>query len=452
MTPEANPNLDYVPGTTAGVPATSAAAASPFADTHSAHHDEAGLPPPVPQVGRVRVALFGLVAAATVSGLFLAGWSPRAKQNALLAEEAEKVRTALPRVQTMQPRQSPARTVTLLPGDVEAIEETTIYPRTTGYVQRWLVDLGTPVEAGQLLAEISTPEIDAQLEQARATLAESEAALERAIASANLADVMLRRSQSLTRQDAAPQQQLDEAEGTAAVAKANVRVAEATIKANKAAVQRTTELQSFSKIVAPFRGTITARHIDVGQLVTPGNSAGQALFRIARTDVVRVFLNVPQMYAFSVRKDLPAEILVREKPDASFVGKVVHTAAAIDPLTRTLLTEVQIRNPDNALLTGSYVQVQLHVQRDNPPLLIPASALMFNADGTKVAVVDAAQKVRMRTVSVEGDFGADVGIAKGLDPADQVVVNPGDRMTDGLSVTVDAPEANMARATASRTP
>jgi len=447
MKPEATPNLDYKMETTAVIPAAHAPVPA-AAPAHDLHHDEAGFPPPVPQVGRSRVALLGIVLASVIAGLFFLGWSPKAKQNAVLASEAEKVRTALPRVQTMMPRQSPAQTTALLPGDVEAIEETTMYPRTTGYVKRWLVDLGAHVEEGQLLAEISTPEIDAQLEQARATLAESEASLERAKASANLAEIMLRRSRSLTKQDAAPQQQLDEAEGTAAVAKANVRVSEATIAANKAAVQRTSELQSFSKIVAPFRGTITARHVDVGQLVTPGNSAGQALFRIARTDVVRVFLHVPQMYAFSVKTDLSAQILVREKPDASFIGKVVHTASAIDPLTRTLLTEIRIKNPDNALLTGSYVQVQLDVQRDNPPLLIPASALMFNADGTKVAVVDAAQKVRIRTVSVEGDFGADVGIAKGLDLADQVVVNPGDRMADGLSVTVDSPVPSLARATA----
>lgn len=439
MKPEATPNLDYKMESTTIIPAPAAVNPPAAARSHDLHHDEAGFPPPPPQVGKVRVAFFGLVMAGIAAGMFFLGWSPKAKQNAVLAADAERVRTALPRVQTMQPRQSPAQTTALLPGDVEAIEETTIYPRTTGYVKRWLVDLGTPVQAGQLLAEISTPEVDAQLEQAKATLTESEAALERAKASANLADIMLRRSRSLLQQNAAPQQQLDEAEGTAAVAKANVRVAEATISANRAAVQRATELQSFSQITAPFRGTITARHVDVGQLVTPGNSAGQALFRIARTDVVRVFLNVPQMYAFSVKTDLGAQILVREKPDASFLGKVAHTASAIDPLTRTLLTEVRINNPDNALLTGSYVQVQLDVQRDNPPLLIPASALMFNADGTKVAVVDAAQKVRIRTVSVDGDFGSDVGIAKGLGLADQVVVNPGDRMTDGLSVTVDTP-------------
>lgn len=450
MTPDQTPNLDYkMSSTTMAIPSTVPAAA---ADVPAVHHDPeaVGDPPPVPNVPRSRVALAGIVGMTVVAGMFFAGWTPKARQDKVLHADAEKIRTALPRVQTTLPKQSPAETTALLPGDVQAIEETTIYPRTTGYVKRWLVDLGDRVQEGQLLAEISTPEIDAQLQQARATLTESEAMLERAIASAKLAEINLRRIRSLREQNASPQQQLDEAEGTAAVATANVRVAEATINANKADLLRIEELQSFSKIVAPFRGRITARHIDVGQLVTPGNAASQALFQIARTNVVRVFLNVPQMYAFSVKQGLPAEIIVREKPESEFVGKVVHTASAIDPTTRTLLTEVQISNEDNALLIGSYVQVQLHVHRDNPPLLIPASALMFNADGTKVAVVGAENKVVIRDVTVEGDFGAQVGIAKGIGAGDQVVVNPGDRMADGLAVSVDVPQVAVSQVATGR--
>lgn len=450
MTPDQTPNLDYkMSSTTMTLPSTAGPTA---ADVPAVHHDPeaVGDPPPVPNVSRSRVALAGIVGMIVVAGMFFAGWTPKARQDKVLHADAEKVRTALPRVQTMLPKQSAAETTALLPGDVQAIEETTIYPRTTGYVKRWLVDLGDSVEQGQLLAEISTPEVDAQLEQAKATLAESEATLERAIASAKLAEINLRRIRALREQNASPQQQLDEAEGMAAVATANVRVAEATIKANKADVLRIGELQSFSKIVAPFRGRITARHIDVGQLVTPGNGVAQSLFQIARTNVVRVFLSVPQMYAFSVKLGLPAAIIVREKPEAQFIGKVVHTASAIDPTTRTLLTEVQIANEDNALLAGSYVQVELHVHRDNPPLLIPASALMFNADGTKVAVVGPSSKVAIRNVTVEGDFGAQVGIAKGIEAGDQVVVNPGDRMTDGLAVSVDVPQVAVTQVAAGR--
>jgi RND family efflux transporter MFP subunit len=208
------------------------------------------------------------------------------------------------------------------------------------------------------------------------------------------------------------------------------------------------ELQSFSEIRAPFSGTITARNINTGQLVTAGNATGQSLFHLALTNPVRVYVNVPQIIAPGVTKDLRADILVREIPGRVFEGSVTRTARAIDPLTRTLLTEIHVPNDDHALLTGSYVQVRMEIERQDPPLLIPAVALVFNASGTQVAVVGPDEKIQLRAVTVVGDFGPDIGISTGITIDDQVVSNPGERMSEGLHVEIETePETSPVPAT-----
>ena len=182
-----------------------------------------------------------------------------------------------------------------------------------------------------------------------------------------------------------------------------------------------------------------ARNIEVGQLVVPGNATGQSLFRLAKTDPVRVIINVPQILASGVVTGMEAEVIVRERPDHKFIGKVTRTARAIDPATRTLRTEIQVPNADRALLVGSYVLVKLEVRQRNAPLLIPASALMFDAAGTRVATVDALGQIRIKPVDVNGDFGTEIGIEKGLKPTDRVVSNPGDRLSEAIVVQIDAP-------------
>jgi RND family efflux transporter MFP subunit len=213
--------------------------------------------------------------------------------------------------------------------------------------------------------------------------------------------------------------------------------AKADVKAGEANVQRLKDLLEFAKVYAAYDGTITARNIESGYLVSSGNTAAQSLFRLAKTDPVRVFVHVPQMYAVGVKPGLTADILVRELPDRKFVGTVTRTARAIDPATRTLLTEIQVPNPDHALLTGSYVQVRMNIERETPPLLVPASALVVNSNGATVALVDGSQQVHFRPVTVEGDFGADVGISQGLTTNDLVVTNPGERLTDGARVAME---------------
>ena len=406
------------------------------------HGDEIGLPPAPPPTRLWGVLVVIVLAAAIGGGLFALGWIPKLRQTAVLENEASRIRTALPRVTVAHPRQSPAVRVLQLPGDVQALEETTVYARTSGYLKRWLVDIGDHVQDKQLLAEVDTPEIDEELSQAVATLGQLKAKLLTAESNKTLADTTLRRYGSLAATNAISKQELDERRAAADTAESTVTAAKADVVGGEAAVQRLTTLQAFKYVYSPFTGTITARTIEVGQLVTSGNGVSQALFHIAKTDPVRVFVDVPQMYSSGVKAGLPAKIVVREMPGRKFEGQVTRTAGAIDPTTRTLLTEIQVPNDKNALLIGSYVQVKMDVRRENPPLLIPASALIINADGTRVALVDAQHHVHFQPVEVEGDFGADVGISAGLKIDDFVATNPGVRLAEGSAVQVEDSKSN----------
>ncbi|WP_428307084.1 efflux RND transporter periplasmic adaptor subunit [Lacipirellula sp.] len=403
----------------------------------ASEHDEVGAMPPAPQPARWKLALITSLAVALAVGVFYLGWTPKANQQRALAREVDISKSALPRVRVTLPRAAEELTDVLLPADIQAMQETVLYPRTNGYVLRRHVDIGDQVEAGQLLAEIATPEVDAEVMQAAAELVGAEATLESEKANANLAEINAQRYRRLIKNVAASQQMLDDAEAALLVANAKVKLAEAAIQVAKANLQRVTELQSFAKVTAPFAGVVTARSIEVGQLVTAGNAQTQALFRLASTNPVRVFVNVPQVYAAHVAKDLKAQVVLREQPTQDIVGKVTRTARAIDPNTRTLLTEIQVPNDDGALLIGSYAQVKLQLQRDYTPLLIPSSAIIFNSLGTQVAAVTADNRIALHDVQIERDMGSEVGIASGLAATESVVTNPGDRMSKGLHVEID---------------
>ncbi|WP_397569843.1 efflux RND transporter periplasmic adaptor subunit [Schlesneria sp. T3-172] len=401
---------------------------------HEQHSHEEVIQKPAQGLSWGTILAVMLLAGCSLVGLFFAGWLPRQQVTAQLEHEAHEIKNSLPTVRVTKPVPATPIAVVTLPGDVQAMEEITLFPRTTGYVKRWLVDIGDEVEAGQLIAEIDTPEVRAQYEQSEAALAESLASLERARATVNLAKITTNRLRTLVARKNAAQQDLDDSENNLAVGEANVRLAEATVAVNKSNVQHMQELLSFSRIHSPFEGTVVGRFLETGKLVSSGNGTGQALFRIARTNPVRVFINVPQAYAAGVVKDLTAEVRARDIPGRVFQGVVTRTARAIDPLTRTLLTEIQVPNDDGALLTGSYVQVQMEVQRYSPPLLVPASALIFNSGGTQVAVVGPDNKIELRVIEVAGDIGKQIGIATGISENDQVVINPGDRMSQDLMV------------------
>lgn len=398
--------------------------------------DHIGSPPPPPRVHPVLTMGVGVLLLAALSGLYVLGQMPRIEQEHRLQADVTAVKNELPRVQAAISRQAEAINRMTLPGDVQALEETTVYARTTGYLHSWLVDIGDEVKAGQLLAEIDTPEVDQQLRQAQAELGQLKAKLNTAKASAQLAASTFARYQNLVKSESVTQQDYDERQASALITAAALEAAEADVNAGTANVQRLVELQSFSRVYAPFGGTITQRSIDLGQLVTTGSGTGQPLYRIAKTDPVRVFVNVPQMYAPGITVGMETKIMVREQPGRQFRGIVTRTARAIDPQTRTLLTEIQSPNSDHALLTGSYVQVELQTKREHPPVLIPATALIVNADGTYVATIDSEDRVQMQHVEVEGDFGPDVGLLSGLDVGTRIVANPGDRMSNGLLVKV----------------
>lgn len=404
--------------------------------------DEAGTPAPVPRVPLWGITLMLLLLVAAITGIFFLGWLPKVRQHQVLAHETHQRATAPPTVEFMRPYPAKAMTETRLPGEIQALEETVIFPRTSGYLKKWHVDIGDQVEEGQLLAEIDAPEVEQQLQQAEATVEQLKARRRVADTKLDLAKYTLKRVEQLIKSRAASQQDYDERKAEFAVAEHQVKVADADIAAGMAELQRITELQSFAKVYAPFSGTIIERSIDLGQLVTSGNGQEQSLFRLARTDRVRVIVYVPQIYASNIEQGREAKLIVREMPQQSFTGKVTRTARALDLTTRTMRIEIEVPNEKGLLLPGAYVQVQLPVRRTNPPLMVPASALLFNAGGAQLAVVNSQDEIELREVEVEADHGTNLGIAKGITEEDRVVVNPGERLTDGLSVITVRPGEN----------
>ena len=329
-----------------------------------------------------------------------------------------------------------ASTVQLsLPGDVRAFEETRIYARADGYLLRWHNDIGAKVQAGQMLAEIDTPELDQELNQSRASLAQAQANLTLARSSAE-------RWQGLLKDRAVSQQEVDEK--TSALA-----AREADVKAAEAAVGRLEKLSSFKKVRAPFAGTITRRYVDTGALIRAGGNAS-ALFDLAQTTTLRVQVNVPQAYLRDVAIGSSVQIQVAEYPDRRFDGKVLRTSGAFEPTTRTLLTEIEVPNSDGALFPGIHVDVQLALAQANPPLVIPATAVITRSEGLQVATVNDTDAIKLQKVQVGRDLGRTVEIVAGLNEGARIVTNPTDTLVDGTQVRVAGPTSKTASTSSSR--
>jgi len=310
-----------------------------------------------------------------------------------------------------------------LPGDVRAFEETKIYARADGYLLKWHADIGAKVAAGQVLAEIDTPELDQELNQSRAALAQAQANLTLARSSA-------KRWQGLLKDRAVSQQEVDEKTGALAAR-------EADVKATEAAVLRLEKLASFKEVRSPFEGTITGRFVDTGALIRAGgNGNASALFQLAQMDTLRVHVNVPQAYMRDISTGSPVEVRVAEYPDRTFGGKVVRTSGAFDPATRTLLTEIEVPNREGALFPGIHVEVQLSLAQANPPLVVPATSVIIRSDGLQVAVVDDADSIRLQKVQVGRDLGRTVEIVAGLNDGARIVTNPTDTLVEGAQVKV----------------
>lgn len=374
-------------------------------------------------------------AVAILAALFLLGFIPLRRRHAELLAESERAKTSLPIVNVVQANRSTKTTEMTLPGTVRAFQQTEVNARTNGYVKRSLVDLGDEVKAGQLLAEIEVPELDQELGQARATLKQLEARVAVAQANVELTDSTLKRYEAVAPVGGITLQELAERRAGTAVARCNVEAAKADLAAGEANVRRLTELKSFADVAAPFTGTITARWVEVGTLVTAGAGRGQALYRIAQSNPARVFVNVPQALAPAVTIGSKARVLARELPDGELEGTVTRTSRAIDDASRTLLAEIDVPNAKGLLLAGAYTRVKFSVSHGNPVLLIPESALVVNANGTQVATV-VGDKIQLKPVRVETDFGSTVGLASGLEPDDLVVTNPSEKTAHGTTVTV----------------
>jgi RND family efflux transporter MFP subunit len=340
---------------------------------------------------------------------------------------------AVPRVRVEAVKVTTTARDLSLPGTMSAFEAATIYARQSGYVAARKVDIGSRVKEGDLLAVVAAPEIDDQLTQARAELGQMQAALKQAEANRGLAQATDRRTASLVSDGWASKQQGDTDRAGLKAQDAAVGVAEANILAQQAQVARLEKEQSYERVLAPFDGVITQRSIDTGSLVTADSTAGSPMFAIARTNVLRVQVYVPQDAAQGVRDGVAADIIVPEMPGRVFTGRVARTADALQAGTRTLLVEVDVDNPDDVLAAGVYCTVRFQVPRANPVIEIPAEALIFNKDGTQVAVYDDG-KARIRKVNLAEDDGDHVDIATGLKPTDKVIVSLPVDLTDGAPV------------------
>jgi len=344
-------------------------------------------------------------------------------------------KNAAPTVSLQRPQLQHNATEIVLPGNIQAFTMAPIYARTTGYVKAWYHDIGSRVRKGELLAVIETPELDQQLASAKANLAT-------AISNAGLAKTTAERYTDLIGSNAVSQQDTDNA-----VSQLQARNAE--VAAAQANVRRLEELVSFERIVAPFDGVITARNLDIGQLISSDGSTNTAgagtvrinreIFDVSAIDTLRVFINVPQIYAPDARKGVIASLTLPQYPGRSFKGKLVRTSDAVDPGTRTLLAEVDVENKSGDLLPGSYTQVHLSVSRAAPALIVPVSALILEADGLHVATVDDNQRAHILKVTSGRDFGATVEILSGLAEGQQVIANPPDSLTEGETVRVVTP-------------
>ena len=373
------------------------------------------VPPPV-KLGRIFAAIIILIVIGLAVGL-IPRWRAR---HALARETAENV---VQSVAVVSPAPGKTDMGVPLPAEVQAFVEAPIYARANGYLKTWNVDIGQHVETGQLLAEIDTPEVDQQLEQAKAEVSQADANLA-------LAKSTSERWVDLLKTSSVSEQETAEKQADYALKKANLEAARANL-------HRLEDLKSFARVTAPFAGTITARDTDVGQLINAGS--GRALFRLAQTNPLRVYVHVPQTLSRAVEVGQGADLSIGELPDRKFEAKVVRTAGAMDPSSRTLLAELEVNNPQNEILAGSYAQVRFHDTRGDPTLTLPANTLLFRSEGMQVGVVGTSGKVEMRTVRLGRDFGQTVEVVEGIQAGDHVIVNPPDSLASGITVRVAEP-------------
>ena len=375
--------------------------------------------------------LYAIVGLLIVAGIVVAGILPRRKASAALKVETNDL--AVPDVSVIHPKLGAPQQEIVLPGNMQPFADSPIYARTNGYLKKWYFDIGGHVKKGELLADIETPEVDQQLDQARADLNTAQA-------NYNLSQTTASRFQDASKTGAVSKQDVDNAVGDNAAKKAMVASAESNVK-------RLEEMQSFEKIYAPFDGVITARNTDVGHLINSGAGApATELFHIAATQTLRVFINVPQADSQAAKPGLVANLTLPEFPGKMFKGKLVRTSDSIDPVTRTLLVEVDVDNANGPLLPGAYTEVHLKVPMAVPTLILPVTALIFRSQGLQVATVQDGNRAALANIALGRDMGTEVEVVSGLAADDNVIVNPPDSLIEGETVRMVTPVANGARA------
>jgi membrane fusion protein, multidrug efflux system len=346
----------------------------------------------------------------------------RRSERGVLAQQTERL--SVPHVAVIHATAVESAPQLILPGNIQSYVQSPIYARTNGYLKKWYKDIGSHVNEGDLLADIETPEVDAQLSQARADLATAQA-------NVKLAGVTAERYEGLLKSDAVSKQEVDNFTGDYAAKQAMVTSAEANVK-------RLEDLESFKHVYAPFSGVITQRNVDIGTLINAGNGGNaREMFDLAQTDPLRVYVSVPQSYVPSIRVGLKGCLQLSEFPDRKFCGEVVRTANAVDPNSRTLLTEVDVPNPTGTLLQGEYAEVHFDVQMSGTRLSLPINALLFRPEGTMAAVVGPDNRLTLKKLTIGRDFGNSVEVLEGIDPRDSVVINPPDSLENGQQVTVN---------------
>ncbi len=362
--------------------------------------------------------MIGLVVLVLIAGAVIT-MLMRMRSTHVLARETE--RESVPTVAVIHPTSENPDEDLVLPGTLQAFEESPIYARTNGYLLRWYKDIGSRITQGELLADIDTPEVDQELMQARA-------GRQQIVAQMDLAKINSDRYLSLRKTDSVSQQEADQQASGYQQAKANLDAADANVR-------RLEELESFKHVYAPFSGVLTKRNVDPGALINSGGT-GKEMFDMARVDPLRVYVSVPQSYAPAIKNGMEAWVTLQELPGKKFKGTVARTAESIDPTTRTLLTEVDVPNKDGHLLPGSFGEVHFKPGMTAPRVVLPVNTMLFRQEGPRVAVVGSDNKVHLRPIIIGRDYGSTLEILGGVEVGDQVVVNPADSLEEGQQVNI----------------
>ena len=382
------------------------------------------MPEPVaPSGSGKRIGTLSAFAVVGLLGLFfLLGVWPRLHVGKAVADVQKDMR---PNVVVVAAQRAKANMELTLPGTLLPIQEALIYARTNGYVKQWKVDIGAQVKQGQLLAEIETPEIDRELKQALANQQQVKANME-------LAHSTAERWKAVLKENAVSPQEVDEKISA-------LKARQADYAASQASVERLTQMKSFQRVNAPFAGTITGRNVEIGQLISAGNpDPNRWMFKVAKMDTLKLYINVPQSHARMIKMDMPVNVVLKEFPQP-FTGKVLRTAGALDPQSKTLLTEINVPNENSELTAGMFVQAKFALNQTEPNILLPANTLMVRQDGPQVAAV-ANNTVQLRKVKLGRDLGTQIEILAGVDEKDMIVTNPTDAMRDGVSVNMKVAE------------